>query len=155
MILANGNFQNFLDRLPCTNIVLANFEVDNDQSRNYSLKTDDECDASFSNESVGEMLSEKTVELTQGPSKARSSETCSSLTDGYSPHPIPLSRFASFSGFETTPLGHSETTSPMCSRMRSEKRRTIAESFEFKRLREVFVHKFIDAIVHRTAHEIP
>lgn len=84
------------------------------------------------------------------PSSSRE-DTPSSLFDVNLPEPIPLSRVASFSGFDSSPLCHHEATPIMNGTTRMEKRRLISETEQFKKLREQYSELFTLKLIRRLA----
>jgi hypothetical protein len=83
------------------------------------------------------------------PSSSLRDDTPSSLFDVNLPEPIPLSRVASFCGFESSPLCHHETTPVMSGTTRMEKRRLISETEQFKKLREEYSELFTLKLLRR------
>jgi hypothetical protein len=78
-------------------------------------------------------------------------DTPSSLFDVNLPDPIPLSRVASFCGFDSSPLCHHETTPVRNGTTRMEKRRLISETEQFKKLREEYAELFTLKLLRRMA----
>lgn len=89
--------------------------------------------------------------FTQPLQDSHPSLTPSSLFDVFLPEPIPLSRVASFCGFESSPLCSHESTPIMNGTTRIEKRRAISETEQFKKLREEYSELFILSYLRRTS----